>query len=64
MKSQVFDANSPMGTDARVVVEESMIKDYRSVLRRYCQVEMPSQSWNRNMPTPQCDKLQNFAVMA
>lgn len=64
VKSQAFDANYPMGSDGRVAVEESVIKDYRSMLRRYCQVEMQRRSWNRNLPTPHCDKLQNFAVKA
>ncbi|CAJ1963389.1 unnamed protein product [Sphenostylis stenocarpa] len=64
VKSPAFDANYPVGSDARVAVEESVIKDYRSMLRRYCQMEMQRRSWNRNLPTPHCDKLQKFSVTA
>ncbi|KAK7412932.1 hypothetical protein VNO78_04707 [Psophocarpus tetragonolobus] len=64
VKSQAFDVNYPPGSDAREAVEESVIKDYRSMLRRYCQVEMQRRSWNRNLPAPHCDKLHNFAVVA
>lgn len=64
VKSTAFDANYPLGSDAREAIEESVIKDYRSMLRRYCQVEMQRRSWNRNLPAPHCDKLHNFAVMA
>lgn len=64
VKSQSFDANYPPGSEAREAIEESVIRDYRSMLRRYCQVEMQRQSWNRNLPAPHCDKLQKFAVVA
>lgn len=64
VKSTAFDANYPLGSDAREAIEESVIKDYRSMLRRYCQVEMQRRSWNRNLPAPHCDKLHNFAVVA
>ena len=64
VKSAAFDVNYPPGSDAREAVEEGVMKDYRSMLRRYCQVEMQRRSWNRNLPAPHCDKLHNFAVMA
>ncbi|TKY72595.1 Chaperone protein dnaJ 49 [Spatholobus suberectus] len=64
VKLPAFEENYPPGSEARAAVEESVIKDYRNMLRRYCQVEIQRRSWNRNLPAPHCDKLQNFAVVA
>lgn len=64
VKSKAFEMNYPAGSEARAAVEESVIRDYRNMLRRYCQVEMQRRSWNRNLPAPHCDKLQTFAVVA
>ncbi|XP_061370553.1 chaperone protein dnaJ 49 [Gastrolobium bilobum] len=62
VKSHAFDANYPQGSSARAAVEDNVIKDYKNMLRRYCQVEIQRRSWNRNLPTPHCEKLQNFGV--
>ncbi|KAL2341771.1 hypothetical protein Fmac_009711 [Flemingia macrophylla] len=59
-----FEESYPPGSDARRAVEESVEKDYRLMLRRYCQVEMQRRSWNRNLPAPHCDKLKSFTVVA
>lgn len=64
VKSAAFEARYPPGSDARRAVEESVVKDYRNMLRRYCQVEMQRRSWNRNLPAPHCDKLKSFAGVA
>ncbi|KAK7329448.1 hypothetical protein VNO77_23617 [Canavalia gladiata] len=64
VKSEAFDVNYPQGSPARAAIEDNVIKDYRNMLRRYCQVEIQRRSWNRNLPAPHCDKLQNFAVVA
>ncbi|KAK7289928.1 hypothetical protein RIF29_03968 [Crotalaria pallida] len=62
VKSQGFDANYPPGSPARAKIEENIIKDYRSMLNRYCQIELQRRTWNRNLPTPHCEKLENFGV--
>ena len=64
VKSQAFDHNYPQGSPARATIEDNVIKDYRNMLRRYCQIEVQRRSWNRNLPTPHCEKLQNFGVVA
>ncbi|XP_057430073.1 chaperone protein dnaJ 49 [Lotus japonicus] len=64
VKSQAFDANYPLGSSARAAIEDNVIKDYKNMLRRYCQVENQRRMWNRNLPAPHCDKLKNFAVVA
>ncbi|GAA0169365.1 hypothetical protein LIER_40742 [Lithospermum erythrorhizon] len=62
VKSPEFDQNYPIGTPARNNIENSVIKDYKSLLGRYCHVELQRRQWSRNLPTPHCDKLQNFVV--
>ncbi|KAL1320913.1 hypothetical protein HN51_065629 [Arachis hypogaea] len=64
VKSQAFDRNYPQGSAARTTIEDNVIKDYKNMLRRYCQIEIQRRSWNRNLPTPHCEKLQNFGVVA
>ncbi|XP_027367958.1 chaperone protein dnaJ 49 [Abrus precatorius] len=64
VKSQAFEDNYPKGSPDREAIEDNVIKDYKNMLRRYCQVEIQRRSWNRNLPVPHCDKLQNFAVVA
>lgn len=63
VKSSAFDANYPIGSSARETIEDNIIKDYRNMLRRYCQVEIQRRTWNRNLPVPHCEKLQNFGVV-
>jgi len=64
VKSQAFDVNYPVGSSARETIEDNIIKDYRNMLRRYCQLEIQRRTWNRNLPIPHCDKLKNFGVVA
>ncbi|CAL0301614.1 unnamed protein product [Lupinus luteus] len=64
VKSQGFDAHYPSGSSARTKIEDSIVKDYRTMLHRYCRTEMHRQrrTWNRNLPTPHCEKLKSFEV--
>ncbi|KAF7851501.1 hypothetical protein BT93_L3786 [Corymbia citriodora subsp. variegata] len=62
VKSSAFDNNYPPGSPARANIEDNVIKDYKSMLWRYCNIERQRRQWNRNLPTPNCNKLQNFGV--
>ncbi|GAU51143.1 hypothetical protein TSUD_411900 [Trifolium subterraneum] len=64
VKSQAFDAKYPIGSSAREAIEDNIIKDYKNMLRRYCQMELQRRTWNRNLPVPHCEKLHNFGVVA
>ncbi|KAJ6430906.1 hypothetical protein OIU84_018419 [Salix udensis] len=60
VKSSAFDKNFPPGSPARNSIEDSVIKDYRDMIWRYCNIEIRRRQWNRNMPTPNCDKLRDL----
>ncbi|PON80373.1 DnaJ domain containing protein [Parasponia andersonii] len=60
VKSAVFDNKYPPGSTARADMEDNVIKDYKSMLLRYCQVEIQRRHWNKNFPTPHCNKLHNL----
>ncbi|XP_057468410.1 chaperone protein dnaJ 49-like [Actinidia eriantha] len=62
VKSPEFDQNFPLRSPARDDIESFVIRDYKSMLGRYCHVELQRRQWSRNMPTPHCDKLQTFGV--
>lgn len=62
VKSSVFDQKYPVGSPARGNIENSVIRDYKNMLWRYCNVEMQRRTWSRNLPTPHCDKLQSLGV--
>ncbi|XP_030507752.2 chaperone protein dnaJ 49 [Cannabis sativa] len=62
VKSTAFDNNYPIGSSARSDIEDSVIKDYKSILLRYCQVELQRRHWNKNHPTPHCNKLHNLGL--
>ncbi|OIV95207.1 hypothetical protein TanjilG_21597 [Lupinus angustifolius] len=62
VKSQGFDSNYPSGSPARAKIEDNVIKDYSNMLHHYCQTEMQRRTWNRNLPTPHCEKLKSFRV--
>ncbi|OIW14284.1 hypothetical protein TanjilG_21424 [Lupinus angustifolius] len=62
VKSQGFDANYPPGSPARARIDESVVKDYRNMLHRFCKIEMQRRTWNRNLPAPHCEKLKSFGV--
>ncbi|KAK4372592.1 hypothetical protein RND71_007976 [Anisodus tanguticus] len=60
VKSAEFDKNYPLGSPAPENIEDHVISDYKSTLGRYCHIELQRRQWNRNYPTPHCDRLQNF----
>lgn len=60
VKSPDFDENYPVGSSGRHDIENNVMKDYRSMLGRYCHMEMQRRQWNRHFPTPHCDKLESF----
>lgn len=62
VKSAQFDQKFPVGSSGRANIENSVIKDYKNMLGRYCHIELQRRQWSRNMPTPHCDKLQKFGV--
>lgn len=62
VKSAAFDKQYPLGSPARADIEDNVIKDYRTMLLRYCQVELQRRHWNKNMPTPHCNKLHNLGL--
>ncbi|KAI3459267.1 hypothetical protein Pfo_015930 [Paulownia fortunei] len=60
VKSPEFDENHPIGSPGRHDIENNVIKDYKHLLGRYCQMEMQRRHWNRHIPTPHCDRLESF----
>ncbi|XWS53608.1 hypothetical protein CRYUN_Cryun10bG0015600 [Craigia yunnanensis] len=62
VRSSAFDVNFPHGSPARANIEDNMIKDYKHMLWRYCHVERQKRHWNKNFPTPHCNKLQNLGL--
>ncbi|KAG5632964.1 hypothetical protein H5410_004681 [Solanum commersonii] len=62
VKSAEFDKNYPLCSPARENIEDNVIRDHKSTLGRYCHIELQRRQWNRNYPTPHCDRLQNFGV--
>ncbi|GAB2266648.1 hypothetical protein Dimus_001642 [Dionaea muscipula] len=62
VKSLDFDLNYPVGSAARINIEDNVIQEYKSLLRRYCHMELQRRQWSRNMPTPHCEKLQSFGT--
>ncbi|KVH91988.1 chaperone protein dnaJ 49 [Cynara cardunculus var. scolymus] len=60
VRSSDFDQKYPLGTPARANIENSVIRDYKNMLWRYCHVEVQRRSWSRNLPTPHCDKLESL----
>lgn len=62
VKSSDFDQKYPLGTSARINIENSVFRDYKNMLWRYCHVELQRRSWSRNLPTPHCDKLESLGI--
>lgn len=62
VKSAAFDKQYPLGSPARADIEDSVIKDYRNMLMRYCQIELQRRHWNKKLPTPHCDRLRNLGL--
>ncbi|KAJ4954725.1 hypothetical protein NE237_011508 [Protea cynaroides] len=62
VKSSDFDQQFPLGSPSRANLEDLVLRDYKNTLTRFCQVELQRRHWNRNFPTPNCDRLRNFRV--
>ncbi|XVE82154.1 hypothetical protein DITRI_Ditri15bG0123900 [Diplodiscus trichospermus] len=62
VKSSAFDVNFPHGSPARADFEDNVINDYKHMLWRYCHMERQKRQWNKNLPTPHCNKLQNLGL--
>lgn len=62
VKMADFDDKFPEGSPARSKIENEVIRDYKSILGRYCHLEMQRKQWVRDYPTPHCDKLRSFVV--
>ncbi|XVF62577.1 hypothetical protein PTKIN_Ptkin09bG0019600 [Pterospermum kingtungense] len=62
VKSSTFDEKFPHGSPGRANIEENVIKDYKHMLWRYCHLERQKRQWNKNFPTPHCNKLQNLGL--
>ncbi|KAL9259821.1 Chaperone protein dnaJ 49-like protein [Drosera capensis] len=62
VKSVDFDRTYPVGSAARINIEDNVIEEYKNLLRRYCHIELQRRQWSRNMPTPHCDKLQSLGT--
>lgn len=62
VKSSEFDQKYPPGSETRASIEESIYRDYKNMLGRYCHIELQRRHWNRNLPVPHCDKLRGLGV--
>ena len=62
VKSSEFDEKHPLGSVDRTKIEDNVIRDYKHMLGRYCHIELQRRQWNRNLPIPHCDQLQNFGI--
>ncbi|EPS68782.1 hypothetical protein M569_05986, partial [Genlisea aurea] len=60
VKSPEFDDHFPVGSPGRNEVENNVIRDYKQVLGRYCNLELQRRQWNRYLQTPHCDRLESF----
>ena len=47
VKSSNFDVRYPLGSPARAEIENSVIRDYRNLVSRYCDVELQRLQWNK-----------------
>ncbi|CAL4900309.1 unnamed protein product [Urochloa decumbens] len=57
-----FDQQFPQGSQSRDILEQYVLKDYKSLLGRYCHVERQRRQWAKDYPTPNCDKLRGLSV--
>lgn len=62
VSKQEFDQRFPQGSPSRDNLEQYVFKDYKTLLGRYCRMELQRRQWAKSYPTPNCDKLRSFAV--
>uniref|UniRef100_A0A1D1XD74 Chaperone protein dnaJ 49 n=1 Tax=Anthurium amnicola TaxID=1678845 RepID=A0A1D1XD74_9ARAE len=60
VRSADFDQQYPLGSPSREKLEDDILKDHRSVLTHYCNIELHRRQWSTNYPTPYCDKLRSL----
>lgn len=61
VRSSSFEKHYPLGSQGRANIEDSVIKDYKSLLWRHCHIEVQRRRANKNLPTPYCDKLHDLS---
>lgn len=54
-----FDEKFPLGSSARANLEGNVIKEYKHFLFQSCRIELQKRRWNKKMPTPHCNELQD-----
>ncbi|XP_022760580.1 chaperone protein dnaJ 49-like [Durio zibethinus] len=62
VKSSASDVNFLHGSPARANIEDNVVKDYKYMLWCYCHMECQKRHWNKNLPTPHCNKLQSLGL--
>ncbi|CAD6272476.1 unnamed protein product [Miscanthus lutarioriparius] len=61
VSKQDFDQRFPHGSQSRENLEQHVLKDYKSLLGRYCHVELQRCQWAKDYPTPHCDRLRSLS---
>jgi DnaJ family protein B protein 12 len=61
VSKQDFDQRFPHGSQSRENLEQHVLKDYKSLLGRYCHVELQRREWAKDYPTPYCDRLRSLS---
>ncbi|KAK3138985.1 hypothetical protein QOZ80_5AG0376160 [Eleusine coracana subsp. coracana] len=64
VSKQEFEEQFPRGSTSRQNIEQSVFKDYKSMLGRYCHVELQRHQWAKDFPKPNCDKLRSISSVA
>lgn len=62
VRKEDFEQRFPQGSSVRDNLENHVLRDYKSILGRYCHFEMQRRQWAKNYPTPHCDKLRSLAA--
>ncbi|EOA13574.1 hypothetical protein CARUB_v10026641mg [Capsella rubella] len=57
--SPAFDEKFPLGSSSRANLEGKVIKEYRHFLFQSCRMELQKRRWNKKIPTPHCNELQD-----
>ncbi|KAL1210221.1 Chaperone protein dnaJ 49 [Cardamine amara subsp. amara] len=56
--SSAFEEKFPLGSSARANLEGNVINEYRHFLYQSCRIELQKRRWNKKIPTPHCNELQ------
>ncbi|KAE9601823.1 putative DnaJ domain-containing protein [Lupinus albus] len=60
VKSSKFDEDYPLHGPKRRSIEDSVEREYFSILRQNCRLEMQRRQWGYIQETPHCDMLRKF----